>query len=264
MCLCVCDWECASVFRRCCFPQPWSNSVVTQSPCERFPASVLPPVDSLSLAGWVAECVWQRPAQSHWTPSLHIPHPSLRPAHPPIRIDLLCQPLGLSAAATFAAVPASCVHSILTSYTCHSTTASVEFAFVCVCVCCGGWVICVWDHAHAHQSNRVGVCKKVTLLHKYMRYGILCKTENMPPMLILNSLSDWGKCLPDNFHTTMLSYGPQLPACPPWFQHPGAILGREQTRPVTHSHCLTVIHPPSHSLLSCLCWHPFSFCFLDR
>lgn len=53
MCLCVCDWECASVFRRCCFPQPWSNSVVTQSPCERFPASVLPPVGRLSLAGWV-------------------------------------------------------------------------------------------------------------------------------------------------------------------------------------------------------------------
>lgn len=128
MCLCVCDRECASVFRRCCFPQPWSNSVVTQSPCERFPASVLPPVDSLSLAGWVAECVWQRPAQSHWTPL------RLRPTHPPIRIDLLCQPLGLSAAAALAAVPASCVHTILTSYTCHSTTAAVEFAFVCVCV----------------------------------------------------------------------------------------------------------------------------------
>lgn len=72
MCLCVCDWERASVFRRCCFPQPWSNSVVTQSPCERFPASVLPPVGRLSLAGWVAECVWRRPAQSHWTPH---PHP---------------------------------------------------------------------------------------------------------------------------------------------------------------------------------------------
>ena len=140
MCLCVCDWECASVFRRCCFPQPWSNSVVTQSPCERFPASVLPPVDRLSLAGWVAECVWQRPAQSHWTPlPLHalllllVPL-SLRSTHPPIRIDLLCQPLGLSAAATFAAVPASCVHTILTSYTCHSTTATVGFVCVHVCV----------------------------------------------------------------------------------------------------------------------------------
>jgi len=40
-----------------------------------------------------------------------------------------------------------------------------------------------------------------------------------------------------------------------------AILGRDQTRPETHSHCLIVIHPPSHSLLSCLCWHPFSQCF---
>lgn len=51
--VCLCERECVGVFRRCCFPQPRSNSVVTQSPCERFPASVLPPVDSLSLAGWV-------------------------------------------------------------------------------------------------------------------------------------------------------------------------------------------------------------------
>lgn len=133
MCLCVCDWERASVFRRCYFPQPWSNSVVTQSPCERFPASVLPPVGRLSLAGWVAECVWQRPAQSHWTPHPHpLPSPlRLHPTLPPIRIDLLCQPLGLSAAATLTAVPASCAHTILTSYTCHSTTAGVNCGFVC-------------------------------------------------------------------------------------------------------------------------------------
>lgn len=37
-------------------------------------------------------------------------------------------------------------------------------------------------------------------------------------MLILKCLSDWGKCLPHSSHTTMLSYGPQLPACPLWFQ----------------------------------------------
>lgn len=142
MCLCVCDWECASVFRRCCFPQPWSNSVVTQSPCERFPASVLPPVDSLSLAGWVAECVWQRPAQSHWNP----PPPFYPPSHQDWFTMSTVGAVGSSDARSRACI--LCAH--------HPDILYLSFnnccREVCICACAvQGWDICVghmyvWDH----------------------------------------------------------------------------------------------------------------------
>lgn len=166
MCLYVCDWECAAVFRRCCFPQPRSNSVVTQSPCERFPASVLPPVGRLSLAGWVAECVWQRPTQSHWAP--------LSMLLPPIRIDLLCQPLGLSAAAALAAVHASCVHILI--YLSFSTCWSkAKFAVYAVFTWLGKGT-CL--NSNSHFLN--------VFCGMFKNYCTLCKAENATQIAFLS------------------------------------------------------------------------------
>lgn len=76
-CVCVCGRECACVFRRWRFPQPRSNSVVTQSPCERFPASALPPVHAASL--WPAE--WLSVSDRGWLIPSRAPPPAPTATH---------------------------------------------------------------------------------------------------------------------------------------------------------------------------------------
>ncbi len=56
--MCAHLWEYTCVrLTRCWFPQLWSNSAVTQSPCERRSASALPPTSTPFVC--VCMCVWQ-------------------------------------------------------------------------------------------------------------------------------------------------------------------------------------------------------------
>lgn len=261
--------ECASVFRRCCFPQPWSNSVVTQSPCERFPASVLPPVDSLSLTGWGAECVRRRPAQSQRAPSPPLPLHLLPPSHSPSHQDWFTM-------STVVAVGSSDAHSRACILCAHPP----DILYLPLNNCCTEVCICGFCGEEGHQG---GICsweiislimfyssegwrrKKSWTFAEYMHEEWLSLRQKMPPMLVLEGLFFWGKCLLDSLHTQCYPMGHSflsVPACSS--RHPDTILGWDQTRTQAHSHCLTIIHTHTHSLFSCLCWHLFCLCFLDR
>ncbi len=56
MCAHVCECTCVRL-TRCWFPQLWSNSAVTKSPCERHSASALPPTSAAFVC--VCMCVCQ-------------------------------------------------------------------------------------------------------------------------------------------------------------------------------------------------------------
>lgn len=75
----------------------------------------------------------------------------------------------------------------------------------------------------------------------------------MPPTMVLNTFSDRGKCLPRRLaHNNVILWA--TASCS---QHPGAILGRDRTRPGTNVPTVRpTTCPPSLSLPSCLCWHP--------
>jgi len=206
--MCVCDWGCASVLRRCCFPQPWSNSVVTQSPCERFPASVLPPVDSLSPAGWV--CLTEAGSvPTGPLPLLHL----LPPYYPASHQDWFT-------VSTVVAVGSSDAHSRACILCAHHP----DILYLPLNNCCSGVrILWVWwggrrSGRHLYKWDNFLDHVLTWLIFQFFciyTWGMtLCKVEKMPPMLVLNRPSNWGKCLPDSLRTTMLSYGPQLPVCP--------------------------------------------------
>lgn len=75
----------------------------------------------------------------------------------------------------------------------------------------------------------------------------------MPPTMLLNTFSDRGKCLPRRLARNNVI----LWATVSCSQHPGAILGREPSRPGTNVPTVRpTTCPPSLLLPSCLCWHP--------
>lgn len=151
---------------------------------------------SLSLAGWVAECVWQRPPQSHWTPTPPASPPSLhhRPPLPPHQDWFTMSTVGAvgsSDARSRACI--LCAHHPDILYLSFNNCCSQVCICVCVCVSRGEVNICVgvWHHLLCMFYSDRAECAGERYEHWCIYAWVIGLCKKMPPML-----SDWGKCFP--------------------------------------------------------------------